>query len=116
MILLKLIRNKNRLSLPTLVRRLEELESRPPSSQLPAKPIEVVEKIQFESKEESADLTSPASLATTSIIQEKPQIIKEAIIAVEPATPPPESSTSSHRHDVLLRFAAIELEGTLTKD
>lgn len=109
MILLHLIRSKHRLSLPTLVRRLEALQTTPHAH------LDTSSSDSTQIVTKTADLTSQES-PITPIIQQEPIVIKETVIVSEPATSTPESSLSSHRHDVLLKFAAIELEGTLTKD
>lgn len=109
MILLHLIRSKNKISLPTLVRRLEELNmAKPP-----------IEKISIK---EEIELPEP--------VVEPPVEIKEIVTPIPPtplpppATPaePPQQKSENivpsppGRHEVLLRFASVELEGTLLKE
>jgi DNA polymerase-3 subunit gamma/tau len=102
MILLHLIRNKNRVTLPILVRRLEQLES---NSEL--------SKQSIPSSDEEVSLKKEP-IAIEEIIKPQPAPAipyseKTEDIAIEPYSP-------TSRHDVLLRFASVELEGTLVKE
>jgi DNA polymerase-3 subunit gamma/tau len=89
MILLHLIRSQKRVSLPQLVRRLEDLTA---NTGQPAEPVK-------ENKEVSETL-SPPSPPT-----EKPPAPKIEI-----------DQQQKHRHETLLRFAAVELEGVIKRD
>ncbi len=111
MILLHLIRSKHKISLPTLVRRLEELSSGQIAPSLPPQQL-------FEAsppiKMKEAPLQIPETL---------PEKVSEAIeppakIAEKPREQKSENAVSSPpgRHEVLLRFASVELEGTLIKE
>ncbi len=97
MILLHVLRMKYRVSPATLVKRLSELEH-----QLLTPP----------SKAESP------SLETTLLQKVKDKIASTPIeeAPITPQEPPPiKPAAPSHRHDTILRFAAIELEGILKK-
>ncbi|MBS0615799.1 MAG: DNA polymerase III subunit gamma/tau [Verrucomicrobia bacterium] len=102
MILLHLLRSKQRIPLPTLVRRLIEIDK----GQEVATPATIAPPAEV-SKEKLVEVQSTAlpaskSFATTSKDE----------IAIAP--PPPETTRSQQsRYDTLLRFAAIELEGSV---
>ncbi|MBS0620053.1 MAG: DNA polymerase III subunit gamma/tau [Verrucomicrobia bacterium] len=85
MILLHILRSKHRVTLPSLVKRLIELET-------PAKPA-----------------PPPASVEEV--------LLKKIEKKIEETAPPPkaEPAVSSARHDTLMRFAAVELEGIIKK-
>ena len=153
MILLQLIRSKNRVSLPTLVRRLEEL-----SQTLPPPPRDSSEINSTDSKQRNDSGSDNVSLAEVRIPPSQEQSSNVQVISERslnfatplPENPPqqklekplssplagvsretpeplpqekespprvaPETPALSSRHEVLLRFASIELEGTLSKD
>jgi DNA polymerase-3 subunit gamma/tau len=124
MILLHLIRSKNRIALPTLVKRLMQLES--PHSDSPPQPKEVLEE-----KLLTALKKPPAS----KLPEEKPALppqLEQATIAERQGASenkhseakPTQSKTDSsscfgidkNRCETLLHFAAVELEGTLKRN
>jgi DNA polymerase III subunit gamma/tau len=94
MIFLHLIRSQKRVSLPQLVRRLEELETStsytPPAATIPVQPQTTVHE------------TPP------------PQVKVEVKPPVQEA--PSKNDSNKSRFDTLLRFAAVELEGTIKKE
>ncbi len=92
MILLHLIRSLHRVSLPTLVRRLEEVAAGRPSIPVTAKPVEKI-------------VPAPAPVAAPVAAPVVEQVMEQAV----PSKP------QSH-YDTVLRFAAVELEGILKKD
>lgn len=122
MILLHLIRSKKRISLPQLVRRLEELETETPyippqpkietpnpaakrpeatipvQPQLP--PLPALETTQLEEIKTDTPYTSPPP--TKRPHPPTPEITKEA--------------PNKSQYDTLLRFAAVELEGVFKKE
>ncbi len=115
MILLYLIRSKNKVSLSTLTRRLIELElavSTQPQAILkePVKPAPVTSNNNSPSIEETL----------LSKMREKIESVPEAVQSNIPAPQPPpvqERGTlppSSH-HETVVRFAAVELEGVVKK-
>lgn len=133
MILLQLIRSKSRLSLPSLVRRLEELQNHPASSpeSLPPQNTILQKEIQASSPNDSKTDTLESNKT------ENPAYIEQAtkdlpqLENINPLPLPPQqeippaskieiiadkSSPPSSRHTVLLRFASVELEGTLLKE
>jgi len=156
MIFLHLIRSQKRISLPMLVRRLEEIESgatpRPvekkveiptpkietkPSPIAPAQPkIEVSTPIppaapKMETpKSESKPVPSPTQMEipapkvepkpiAASVQKEMPKSepIGQKIEVPLPKEEPVEQTRSQkNRYDTLLRFAAVELEGSIKKD
>ncbi len=99
MILLHLLRSKQRIPLPTLVRRLIEIDKgvEAPKETIsvssPPKPAPVENKV------------IPESVATPAVEQKAP-------VASQPAPAEP-TKTPQSRYDTLLRFAAVELEGSV---
>ncbi len=89
LILLHLIRSKHRISLPMLIRRLEDLVSGQAASSSPP-PLTVV--------------SPPKPLPTPEAEMPSPA----------PPLDPPQEKPQSH-YDTILRFAAVELEGILKK-
>ncbi len=113
MILLHLIRSQKRVSLPQLVRRLEELSnphSPPVQEKAPLKPQPLPPKAE----------EPPASLAPISQPQlaPPPEIAQEPISENKPTEPlaTKNERQQKSRHDTLLRFAAVELEGVIKRD
>jgi DNA polymerase-3 subunit gamma/tau len=113
MIFLHLIRSQKRVTLPQLVRRLEGLEtgSLPQPAKVEIKPPVKPPVIQETSPPPPVivDVKPPAP---------KPEPKKEAAVATPPAAPQPapKNESNKNRYDTLLRFAAVELEGTIKKD
>lgn len=112
-LLLRLIRSKNRIPTEVLIRRLSQLEeglkeSPEPAPVAPApEPIQVappvLKSVPFELNEAPKVETPPAPLAAAPV----------AIPVAIPAAPPPALARHPSHYDTLMRFAAIELEGTL---
>ncbi len=121
MILLHILRSKNRVSATDLVLRLQELEEKPePLSSIPE--IKIITEVVRE---------EPIQPEITLAVQKEPEGLvfsfeepKPCPIPVEiplPPKPSPESSPSPNKdfqmkYDTLTRFAAVELEGTLSKE
>ncbi len=104
MILLHLIRSKYRLSPATLVKRLMDLEQRAPSSLLHKEEVASVAQVP-----ERAPITEAR---TSTITKEE----KQELPAKEPVTIQQPTRPNPARYDTLLRFAAVELEGTTKKE
>ena len=162
MILLHLIRSQKRVSLPTLVRRLEELESgappsRPldkpaPAPKIESKPVEPLKKVeptptlqpsveakpvqpikaaetpkaeapapQLEPRPIEAAAAPQLSVETLNMTEASPTSKTPTAPKIEPTSdlPKPQNQqldrSEKNRYDTLLRFAAVELEGSLKK-
>jgi DNA polymerase-3 subunit gamma/tau len=143
MIFLHLIRSQKRVSLPMLVRRLEELESGEPAPRSPG-PAPKIEVPKIEPKPAPAKVETPkveVKAEAPTELKAEPKIEAPKIEApkvevraepkpVEPPAPLPKLETpppapkeapeltraQKTRHDTLLRFAAVELEGSIKKD
>lgn len=106
MILLHLIRSRKRVSLPQLVRKLEELEGVVPPSKPPIR-VEAVAKPEPKPEPRQELKPEPKS--------ERPE---PKMVVTTPPAQPAKKMTTEHpsKFDTLLRFTAVELEGTLTKE
>lgn len=93
-LLLRLLRSRHRLPLEVLTRRLLELESTLKTAEAPKNP---------EAPEPPKALPIP----------ETPKPVELKDVPFNPVTPPPEPVLNKAKHDTLMRFAAVELEGTL---
>ena len=121
MILLHLIRSKNRIPIQTLVRRLAELEQNPSPVELPKIKISPVQQPLPPPKEalEEKLLKALPKQATQAPAEE--QLIAATRPPPKPVTETPSSPkkevplSEQSRHETLLRFASVELEGTLKK-
>jgi DNA polymerase III subunit gamma/tau len=141
-ILLRVMRSHQRLPIEFLVRRLSELEQviqspalpsalpppqpspvqpAPPPVQAPAPiptPPEVEVERKIEVKQEPVLVTEDPT-PTPEELGEKPAEVKEPIPVELGAHPTPEAiratAVQSSRHDTLLHFAAVTLEGTIQK-
>ncbi|MEN9343651.1 MAG: polymerase subunit gamma/tau [Chlamydiota bacterium] len=133
MILLHIIRSKYRLSLPALVKRLEELEKKTPADKKTLPPPETKtfeQKMALETSPElKAPLPPPESKTTSPVFEQK--MAPEPTPEIKAPLPPPEEGdnkpfikqklpqqTDAKKpancdYDTLIRFAAVELEGVL---
>lgn len=151
MIFLHVIRSQKRISLPTLVRRLEEIEGgatphpiekkveapkpippkmetpivqTPPKVEvaLPPPKVEAPAPVQMEMSAPKTEAAPPKVEAPAPVQMEMPAPKIEAALPKEERIPPkveaPVEQTRSQksRYDTLLRFAAVELEGSVKKD
>ena len=140
MIFLHVIRSQKRISLPMLVRRLEEIEGgatpRPiekkieaPAPIVPIPPkVEVVQapapKVEAPAPKPTPAPVAPLKAEPAPVQMEMPAPKVEAVLPKEEPKPiPPKveapvehSRSQKTRYDTLLRFAAVELEGSIKKD
>jgi DNA polymerase III subunit gamma/tau len=132
MIFLHLIRSQKRVSLPMLVRRLEEIESGaaprpfPQDKMAPPKPGPTIEVLapkaalppdpapQIQPKVEA--LAPKVDIKTPEPKMQPKVEAKPAEPKAEPVASVPETRSQKGRYDTLLRFAAVELEGSIKKD
>jgi DNA polymerase-3 subunit gamma/tau len=119
MIFLHLIRSQKRISLPMLVRRLEEIESGAAPRPVPQEKI-APPKIEMPAPkpEPKVEIPTPkATLPPEPASQVQPKVeAKPAEPKAESVAPAPETRSQKGRYDTLLRFAAVELEGSIKKD
>lgn len=102
MFLLQVIRSSHLPSYAELVKRLVDLEDSIDGNTLS------IEKSMAEDKH----LTPPLELVTAEIPDISPSVPEMPMEKVETT---PESSVHPSRYETLMRFAAVELEGSLTK-
>lgn len=136
MALLHVLRSRYRISATDLVMRLEALQETPPSPSPSATPLPIKEipptpslvtplkTVQEPPKKEappvSPKLEIPAEIPQPVLIKEiatppQPSFLKQAIDLTE-KDKEPLSKNLQARYDTLSRFAAVELEGTLSKE
>lgn len=102
-ILLHILRSKNRIPVEVLVRRLTELEQKWGGKDLPPS----------ETPPSPAKTTTEAPAKTEPVLSLKPVPFNPYKVLPEaPPSTPPLSKPSSH-YDTLIRFAAVELEGSV---
>ncbi len=108
MILLHLVRSRDRVTIDSLVMHLSELEKK-----LQEAPLQVEKKTE----EQAPVLTKPAETIVV------PPAVEKIVTAV-PLSPPaqqtaatttPPTKITVQRHETILRFAAVELEGTIKR-
>ncbi len=134
MIILHLIRSKKRLDLETITTKLLALESKLSSDTISPQPVQdlppknnaapnekptetltksiPLETLTFEPKKEKSTLKAPAPIQKSSIQIEPPKP-KEPILDSEPKKPT-SNITRTPIDETLMRFASIELNGSLT--
>lgn len=118
MVLLHLLRSKSRLTIDTLVSRLESLEKSGPS--ISPQPV------LAEKKVEAPVPPAPEPVAAAAIEPPKEELIPSDPLPFQKALREPQEASASplqnkpqerkmaqHKLDTLVRFAAIELEGTI---
>jgi len=131
MLLSTLVRKSKHISLDSLISRLLAMEETTGQTSTPTPPTEELEvKVpQLEKPPEAAPIPEPEIMAPPVVeppkhdpVAKEPAPISEQKIEVPPAVEPqkeeikikpPESSVHPSKHDTLVRFAAIELEGTV---
>ncbi len=137
MIFLHVIRSQKRISLPMLVRRLEEIEGGatprpvekkveapapkplPPKVEAPAPIVQAQPKVEVALTPPKVEAPKPTP-APVQMEMAAPKV--ETVIPKEQPVPPKVEAPVEHtrsqktRYDTLLRFAAVELEGSLKKD
>ncbi|NNM42987.1 MAG: DNA polymerase III subunit gamma/tau [Chlamydiae bacterium] len=124
-LILHLIQNRNRISLPALIQKLSILEK---SLQRDAKETALQEPVlthspqQEETLQEDNKNVQDAATKVEILLskQEEKIVIVETVKEAEPVTPPPKENKRDpkqlNKYETLLRFAAVELEGTINKD
>ncbi len=106
MIFLHLIRSQKRISLPMLVRRLEEIESGAVPHPIPQ---EKITPPKIEAKPLPPEPAPKIEMPAPKIEDLTPKVEAQPL-------PPEPTRSQKGRYDTLLRFAAVELEGSIKKD
>lgn len=117
MILLHIIRSKHRITLPLLVKRLTELEQKLSTPLPPDVPSLPTTSAKSEPQPENPSLEDALLTKIKEKIEASPQQRKETFPALEKTESPSSiPNASQSRYDTLMRFAAVELEGTIKKE
>lgn len=113
-ILLHLIRSRNRLSIETLVLRLKEIETAIENGNpVPPQLLSDARNSPDTSSVQSVEQVNPTP-AQDSV--SKPESIVKPIAPIKKEEPALQMPSSIARTETILRFAAVELEGTLKKE
>lgn len=116
MILLHIIRSKHRIELPTLVKRLQKLAEKQKPEEIPA-----VKEPKEEKIAEAPIAPNPTPNFEQTLMKKMQEKI-DASTALEKKQEVPQNNNPAvsiapnPRHDTLMRFAAVELEGILKKE
>lgn len=105
-LLLDILRSHQRVTLPQLVRRLQELEERlsQPSESTPLK-VENIEKVEKVESTQATPEVSPSLIETA----------QESVVAPTQQPLKPINTRPTYVYDTLLNFAAVELEGSIQR-